>query len=55
MGGVFGLAVAVAVFSAEGGVGSPEAFTHGFAPALKVRRNALIRVCLLSAGSRTCA
>jgi hypothetical protein len=26
MGGVFGLAVAVAVFSAEGGVGSPEAF-----------------------------
>ena len=36
LGGVFGIAVAVAVFSANGGIGSPEAFTAGFVPALAI-------------------
>jgi MFS family permease len=36
LGGVFGIAVAVAVFSATGGIGSPEAFTAGFVPALAI-------------------
>ena len=36
LGGVFGIAVAVAVFSAAGGIGSPEAFTAGFVPALAI-------------------
>lgn len=34
LGGVFGLAVVVAVFSAHGGYGSPQAFSNGFSPAL---------------------
>jgi EmrB/QacA subfamily drug resistance transporter len=36
LGGVFGVAMVVAVFGVKGGVGSPEAFTAGFAPALAV-------------------
>jgi len=36
LGGVFGIAVAVAVFSANGGIESPEAFTAGFVPALAI-------------------
>lgn len=36
LGGVFGVAMAVAVFSANGGVGSPEAFVAGFVPALAI-------------------
>jgi EmrB/QacA subfamily drug resistance transporter len=35
-GGVFGIAVAVAVFSHAGGYGSPAAFSDGFGPALAV-------------------
>jgi EmrB/QacA subfamily drug resistance transporter len=36
LGGAFGLAIAVAVFSGAGGYASPQAFTDGFAPALAV-------------------
>ena len=36
LGGVFGVAMAVALFSANGGVGSPEAFVAGFVPALAI-------------------
>jgi EmrB/QacA subfamily drug resistance transporter len=36
LGGVFGLAVTVAVFAAVGGYASPQAFTRGFAAALAV-------------------
>jgi MFS family permease len=36
LGGVFGLAVAVAVFTAAGSYASPEAFANGFVPALAV-------------------
>ncbi|HEY6525906.1 MAG TPA: MFS transporter [Solirubrobacteraceae bacterium] len=36
LGGVFGLSVAAAVFSGAGSYASPEAFFHGFVPALTV-------------------
>jgi EmrB/QacA subfamily drug resistance transporter len=36
LGGVFGIAVAVAVFAGAGSYASPEAFTDGFAPAIVV-------------------
>jgi EmrB/QacA subfamily drug resistance transporter len=36
LGGVFGVAVQVAVFSAIGGFGSPQAFSAGFVPAVSV-------------------
>ena len=36
LGGVFGIAVAVAVFSHAGGYGSPAAFSDGFGPALAI-------------------
>jgi hypothetical protein len=36
LGGVFGVAVAVAVFAHAGGYGSPAAFSDGFGPALHV-------------------
>jgi len=36
LGGVFGIALLVAVFAENGGYGSPEAFVDGFAPALAV-------------------
>jgi hypothetical protein len=36
LGGVFGIAVLVAVFSGAGGYGSPQAFVDGVAPALGV-------------------
>ena len=36
LGGVFGIALLVAVFSAAGGYASPQAFTNGFAPAIGV-------------------
>jgi EmrB/QacA subfamily drug resistance transporter len=36
LGGVFGIAVVVAVFAAAGGYASPAAFTDGFAPAIGV-------------------
>jgi hypothetical protein len=36
LGGVFGIAVAVAVFSAFGGYASAQAFTDGFGPAIAV-------------------
>jgi len=36
LGGVFGIAVVVAVFASAGGYGSPEEFTDGFAPAIAV-------------------
>jgi EmrB/QacA subfamily drug resistance transporter len=36
LGGVFGIAVAVAVFAHSGGYGSPHAFSDGFGPALAV-------------------
>jgi MFS family permease len=36
LGGVFGIAVAVAVFAHAGGYGSPVAFAAGFSPALAV-------------------
>jgi hypothetical protein len=36
LGGVFGIAVLVAVFSEAGSYASPQAFTDGFAPALGV-------------------
>ena len=36
LGGVFGIAVLVAVFSAAGSYASPEAFVDGFGPALGV-------------------
>jgi hypothetical protein len=36
LGGVFGIAVLVAVFSGAGGYASPQEFTDGFAPALGV-------------------
>ena len=36
LGGVFGIAVAVAVFAGAGGYASAEAFTDGFAPAIGV-------------------
>jgi EmrB/QacA subfamily drug resistance transporter len=34
LGGAFGVATAVAVFATKGGVGSPDTFTAGFAPAI---------------------
>jgi len=34
LGGVFGIAIAVAVFTAAGSFASPQAFTDGFAPAM---------------------
>jgi hypothetical protein len=36
LGGVFGIAVAVAVFAGAGGYASPAAFVDGFAPAVTV-------------------
>jgi hypothetical protein len=36
LGGVFGIAVAVAVFAAAGSYASPAAFADGFAPAIGV-------------------
>jgi hypothetical protein len=36
LGGVFGIAVAVAVFAGAGSYASPQAFTDGFAPAVGV-------------------
>jgi MFS family permease len=36
LGGVFGIAAAVAVFAATGGYGSARAFTNGFGPAVGV-------------------
>jgi EmrB/QacA subfamily drug resistance transporter len=36
LGGVFGIALAVAVFAAAGGYASPQAFTDGFTPAILV-------------------
>ncbi|HKX09094.1 MAG TPA: DHA2 family efflux MFS transporter permease subunit [Stellaceae bacterium] len=36
LGGTFGVAMVVAVFSSKGGIGSPEAFTAGFVPALAI-------------------
>jgi MFS family permease len=36
LGGVFGIAVAVSVFTANGGYGSPQAFLDGLAPAVAV-------------------
>jgi len=36
LGGVFGIAVAVAVFAGAGSYASPQAFTDGFAPAVAV-------------------
>jgi hypothetical protein len=36
LGGVFGIAVAVAVFAGAGSYASPQAFTDGFAPAIGV-------------------
>jgi hypothetical protein len=36
LGGVFGIAVGVAVFAAAGGFGSPQAFVDGFQPAMIV-------------------
>ena len=36
LGGVFGIAVVVAVFAATGGYGSAQAFTDGFGPAIGV-------------------
>jgi hypothetical protein len=36
LGAVFGIAVVVAVFAATGNVGSPQAFSAGFVPALGV-------------------
>jgi hypothetical protein len=36
LGGVFGVAIAVAVFAATGSYASPAAFTDGFAPAIGV-------------------
>jgi hypothetical protein len=36
LGGVFGIAVAVAVFAGSGGYGSAQAFVDGFAPAIGV-------------------
>jgi EmrB/QacA subfamily drug resistance transporter len=36
LGGVFGIAVVVAVFAANGGYGSPQDFADGFAPAIGV-------------------
>ena len=38
LGGVFGIAVAVAVFAGAGSYASPQAFTDGFAPAIAVAR-----------------
>jgi len=45
LGGVFGIAVLVAVFSGAGGYASPEQFVDGFAPAL------LVTACLSFAGA----
>jgi hypothetical protein len=36
LGGVFGITLVVAVFAANGGVGSREAFSAGFVPAIGV-------------------
>ena len=36
LGGVFGVAVAVAVFAGAGSYGSPASFLDGFAPAIAV-------------------
>ena len=41
LGGVFGIAVAVAVFAAAGSYASPQAFIDGFAPAIGVGAGAL--------------
>jgi hypothetical protein len=34
LGGVFGIAITVAIFAGAGGYASPQAFTDGFAPAM---------------------
>jgi EmrB/QacA subfamily drug resistance transporter len=36
LGGVFGVAILVAIFSGAGGFGSPQAFSDGFAPAMAI-------------------
>jgi hypothetical protein len=36
LGGVFGIAIAVAVFAGAGSYASPQAFTDGFGPAIGV-------------------
>jgi hypothetical protein len=36
LGGVFGIAILVAVFAGAGGFGSPQEFTDGFVPAIGV-------------------
>ncbi|MBP2706845.1 DHA2 family efflux MFS transporter permease subunit [Microbispora sp. RL4-1S] len=48
LGGVFGVAILAAVFTAQGGYGSPEAFAAGFRPALGVA--ALLSIAGAAAG-----
>jgi MFS family permease len=48
LGGAFGLAIAVAVFSGAGSYASPEAFSAGFGPALAV--SAALSLCGALAG-----
>ena len=51
LGGAFGLAIAVAVFSGAGSYGSPVSFSNGFAPALAV--SAALSLCGALAGAWT--
>ncbi len=50
LGGVFGVAVGVAVFAHEGGYASPAAFTDGFAPALGAAAVLALAGALAAAG-----
>jgi EmrB/QacA subfamily drug resistance transporter len=51
LGGAFGLAIAVAVFTGAGGYASPVSFSNGFAPALEV--SAALSFCGAIAGAWT--
>jgi len=51
LGGAFGLAIAVAVFSGAGSYASPVAFSDGFAPAIAV--SAALSLCGAAAGAWT--
>jgi hypothetical protein len=54
LGGVFGIAVAVAVFAGFGGYGSARAFTNGFGPAIWVSSGLALlgAICGLALPSR---
>jgi len=50
LGGVFGIAILVAVFSGTGGFGSPEAFSAGFTPAIGVSAGLSLAAAVVGMG-----